>query len=173
MSQSLFEKNETGYLDKRVLFFHYGNHEFISHSLKAGQLFIENSDRNFIKNRTRDLGTEVFSTGSTPFTEFSNTEIGFTHFFTTSSDGTITYPDNHHIHDQNVYGDLDSIYYGGADLGNQATSSQDFKLSTCYPGKNADIYFPNNLDVYPSLCAYTIDISGSGAQVRGEIKQYT
>jgi len=164
--------NDIGYLDKRVLFFQYGNHEHISHSLKAGSLFIENSDRKYIQNLTRDIGTKVFATGSTAFTEFSSKEIGFTHFFTTSSDGTITYPGNHHIYDQNIYGDLNSIYYGGPDYSSDSVVSQNYKLSTCYPGKNADVYFPNNMDIYPSKCAYTIDISGSGAQIVGEIKQY-
>ena len=164
--------NDIGYLDKRVLFFQYGNHDHISHSLKAGSLFIENSDRKYIQNLTRDIGTKVFATGSTAFTEFSSKEIGFTHFFTTSSDGTITYPGNHHIYDQNIYGDLNSIYYGGPDYSSDSVVSQNYKLSTCYPGKNADVYFPNNMDIYPSKCAYTIDISGSGAQIVGEIKQY-
>ena len=162
--------NETGRIEKQVLFFAYGNHEWISGSSDykvTGSIY---NDLKYIKNRTRDEGSVVFTTGSSVLTSSAD-YIGLTHYFTASTTvvgtsgilGDIVYPDNHYIYDKNIYEDLDTIYYGGPDYSTNATQSAgqlEHKFSTCYPGKH-QLYFPNQLDTEVNECAYSKEVSGS------------
>jgi len=86
----------------------------------------------------------------------SGRPIGRTSFFTSDSDGNITYPINHYKYFPTSKQELDVVIYKGS-LNGIATDCVDDlgNIISCRQGVG---YFPNGLDLFPTSASYTVEV---------------